>query len=89
MLLAVLGYDVVGLDYSAAAVEQARVREGSIRDEEGWGVWEGKGGRDRGRVTWVQGDFFDDEWVREVGKGGFDVIFDYTVSLCFKSGLWM
>jgi SAM-dependent methyltransferase len=74
VLLAGLGYDVVGLDYSSAAVELARKQERRMRDE---------GGLGEGEVTWVQGDFFDDAWLRQVGiqKGEFDVIFDYTVSL--------
>jgi SAM-dependent methyltransferase len=79
VLLSVLGYDVVGLDYSSVAVEEARSNEGKMAGE---GVWEDvTQEREKGSVTWVQGDFFHDGWLQQtgMGKGGLDLIFDYTV----------
>ncbi|KAB5539533.1 S-adenosyl-L-methionine-dependent methyltransferase [Coniochaeta sp. 2T2.1] len=89
LLLSALGYDVVGLDYSEAAVEEAARTEEAVREGKDKGVYDDvAGGRERGRVEWVRGDFFDDGWLGEMGKrgggeGGFDLVFDYTVSLSF------
>lgn len=76
LLLSALGYDVVGLDYSADAVREASANEENVINEE---LYDSVGKGEKGTVTWVQGDFFDDAWVRTVGRGRFDVIFDYTV----------
>ncbi|KAJ3496563.1 hypothetical protein NLG97_g2568 [Lecanicillium saksenae] len=34
----------------------------------------------QGRIVFVQGDFFDDAWLKEIGlpRNGFDLIYDYT-----------
>ncbi|KAJ6178797.1 hypothetical protein N7519_009258 [Penicillium mononematosum] len=34
----------------------------------------------KGKITFVQGDFFDDTWLKEIGvpRNGFDIIYDYT-----------
>jgi SAM-dependent methyltransferase len=83
ILLSELGYDVVGLDYSAAAVREAAILEKEVRNDgkgkEAYQSLEGKGG-DKGSITWVEGDFFHNAWLRTVGKTQFDVIFDYTVN---------
>lgn len=79
-LLASFGYDAYGLEYSATAVDACKKKEEKekhsryrVRDEK---VGEGK-------VTFVQGDFFDDTWLNEIGvpRNGFDVIYDYTVCI--------
>lgn len=33
-----------------------------------------------GRVHWVSGDFFSDDWLADAGAEKFDLVFDYTVS---------
>lgn len=78
LLLASFGYDAYGLEYSASAVEECKKEEAEdrswsrVRDET----------VGRGKVTFVQGDFFDDAWLQkmEVPLNGFDIIYDYTVS---------
>ncbi|KAJ0417385.1 thiol methyltransferase [Aspergillus carlsbadensis] len=79
LLLASFGYDAYGLECSAAAVEACRREEEKMGENDGWyRVRDGKIGR--GKVTFVQGDFFDDAWLEEIGipRNGFDVVYDYT-----------
>ncbi|BCS02795.1 uncharacterized protein AKAW2_61059A [Aspergillus luchuensis] len=63
LLFASFGYDAYGLECSAAAVEACKKEEKvnssryRVRDE--------KAGK--GKVTFVQGDFFDDTWLKEIG----------------------
>jgi hypothetical protein len=79
LLLASFGYDAYGLECSATAVDACKKEEKEnhsryrVRDE--------KVGK--GKVTFVQGDFFDDTWLKEIGvpRNGFDVIYDYTVCI--------
>jgi hypothetical protein len=79
LLLASFGYDAYGLECSAAAVDACKKEEKEnhsryrVRDE--------KVGK--GRMIFVQGDFFDDTWLKEIGvpRNGFDVIYDYTVCI--------
>ncbi|KAJ5190431.1 uncharacterized protein N7498_009416 [Penicillium cinerascens] len=76
LLLASFGYDAYGLEYSAAAVEACRKEEA---EEHSWDrVRDQTVGR--GKVTFVQGDFFDDAWLQKIGVelNGFDLIYDYT-----------
>ncbi|KAJ5206170.1 TPMT family [Penicillium cf. griseofulvum] len=76
LLLASFGYDAYGLEYSAAAVEACKKEENNnanwyrVRDET----------VGAGKVTWIQGDFFDDAWLHKIGVplNGFDIIYDYT-----------
>ncbi|KAJ5823447.1 TPMT family [Penicillium robsamsonii] len=76
LLLASFGYDAYGLEYSAAAVEACKKEENDnanwyrVRDET----------IGAGKVTWIQGDFFDDAWLQKIGVplNGFDIIYDYT-----------
>ncbi len=98
LLLSSLGYDMVGLEVSEHALEEARknataaaaAAAAAVRA----GAGEGENGVSRGRIRWISGDFFQDDWLREaadiVGSGGvgggggggggkFDLIFDYTV----------
>ncbi|KAG5298354.1 thiol methyltransferase [Histoplasma ohiense] len=75
-LLAEFGYDAYGLEYSDTAVEiccqnAARVADNiPVRDDR----------IGKGKVTFVQGDFFKNDWLKTigVGEGGFDLIYDYT-----------
>ena len=75
ILLSHLGYDAYGLDFSERAIQEAKEREKEEQKES-----DSKG--DKGKVTWVAGDFFDQELLsKETGVDTFDLIFDYTVSL--------
>lgn len=78
-LLESFGYDCVGLEYSAKAVEaceQYAKEHGSsyaVQDREA-----GKGSK-----VFVQGDFYKDDWLEKIGRGvkHFDLIYDYTVRM--------
>ena len=78
LLLASFGYDAYGLEYSGAAIEACRQEKSNgdrypVRDAE----------VGRGEVVFVQGDFFKDDWLKELGLGlnCFDLVYDYTVSI--------
>jgi methyl halide transferase len=75
LLLAELGYDVVGLDLSQEAIDAARENERRVFEEED----KKDGVVRRGEVKWVVGDFFSDEFLQKTGRQSFDLIFDYTV----------
>lgn len=77
LLLALAGYNVVGLDISSHAVEAAKAWTEAFHQRDGEAT--GSGGR-RGSVDFVCGDFFQDDWLGKASKG-FDIIYDYTVSL--------
>lgn len=95
LLLAALGYDVVGLDFSAEAGGQARELERRVllegaagkdaggqdagAESVGMQVCRPRPGVPRGRVSWATGDFFDDAWWDACGQPSFDLVFDYTV----------
>lgn len=77
LLLASCGYDVLGLEVSATAVQSARAwvaeraAEYPVRDE----------AVGRGRAEIVLGDFWGDGWIQQVGGlERFELIYDYTVS---------
>lgn len=88
VLLASFGYDVVGLEYSATAVQEA---ERYARETEGEELYRAKDGvKDgKGSIKFVQGDFFEEDWLLRAGfdqqskTGVFDLIYDYTVSRSF------
>lgn len=94
LLFASFGYDAYGLECSAAAVEACKKEEEKVNDSQ-YRVRDEKVGK--GKITFVQGDFFDDTWLKEIGvpRNGFDVIYDYTVCIgrpfchcyCFLSPL--
>ena len=76
LLLASFGYDAVGLEISANAVQsceeekRANGTKYAVRDES----------VGAGESRFIVGDFFADEWLREVeGPGKFELIYDYTV----------
>ncbi|CAG7996693.1 unnamed protein product [Penicillium nalgiovense] len=76
LLLASFGFDAYGLEYSAAAIEACKKEE---NDNASWyRVRDQTVGT--GKVTWIQGDFFDDAWLQKIGVplNGFDIIYDYT-----------
>jgi hypothetical protein len=77
LLLASFGYDAYGLEYSAAAIEACQKEE---KENANWyRVRDQTVGA--GKVTWLQGDFFDDAWLQKAGVAlnGFDIDYDYTV----------
>lgn len=88
MLLQAYGYDVVGLEYSSTAVEACKLYAKETEGEELYKVKDEKVGK--GSRTFVQGDFYADDWLERAGlgkygkEGIFELIYDYTVSLwCF------
>ena len=80
LVLASFGYDAVGLEYSATAVAAAKAEHEKSEAQNSYPVVNEQVGK--GKVEFVQGDFFDEQWVKEVGaEGGFDLIYDYTVGV--------
>ncbi|OAA34026.1 Thiopurine S-methyltransferase [Metarhizium rileyi] len=82
LLFASFGYDaMMPMAWSAAPrlVEACKKEEKENRSR--YRVRDEKVGR--GKVTFVQGDFFDDTWLKEIGvpRNGFEVIYDYTVCI--------
>ncbi|KAK4191242.1 thiol methyltransferase [Podospora australis] len=71
LLLSSLGFDVVGLDFSSTSLDKAKENQLTAGKE-------GVGLKEKRTVTWVQGDFFGDDFLKEVGVERFDLIFDYT-----------
>jgi hypothetical protein len=86
LLLASFGYDAYGLEYSQSAVENCRQEEQAV--EQNYPVRDAEIGK--GTVTWVQGDFFEEEWLEELrlGRNSFHFIYDYTVSSYSTSGTY-
>lgn len=80
LLLASFGYDVWALDVSETGLELARENERACLEK---GLYQADKGTERGRIQWIQADFFDEAWSEGLGSQGsgkFDLIFDYTVS---------
>ena len=84
-LFSAYGYDAYGLELSphaARAAEEyhANAGEGSLEHE-----YSSKdGGQGKGKGLCLEGDFFDDAWLKNAGvqaSGGFDIIYDNTVCL--------
>lgn len=77
LLLASFGYDAYGLEYSAAGVEACKSEQAinghryPVRDPE----------VGRGEITFVQGDFFQNDWLEKLNLSfnQFDLIYDYSV----------
>jgi SAM-dependent methyltransferase len=78
LLLASFGFDVYGLDYSRTAVEYAKRYAAENGDK--YPVQDAELGR--GKVVYVEGDYFKDDWLKGLGlpDSSFDLIYDYTVS---------
>lgn len=87
LLLSAWGYDAYGLELSSKALESAKAVE---KEKTRSGEYETKKGVERGDVRWLSGDFFENDFLSQVGEGAetFDLIYDYTVcstmSLCVK-----
>jgi hypothetical protein len=81
LLLASFGYDAYGLECSATAVDACKKEKEEKENHSWYRVRDEKVGK--GKVTFVQGDFFDDTWLKEIGvpRNGFDIIYDYTVCI--------
>lgn len=75
LLLESYGYDAVGLEYSAKAVEECE----KFAKERG-AEYETK--VPGGSRKFLRGDFYKDEWLEKLGMNGqtFDLIYDYTAS---------
>lgn len=76
-MLESFGYDCVGLEYSAKAVEACE--KYAKENESTYTVQDEKIGK--GSKIFVQGDFYKDDWLEKTGLGvkHFDLIYDYTV----------
>ncbi|KUL92474.1 hypothetical protein ZTR_02455 [Talaromyces verruculosus] len=76
LLLASFGFDVYGLDYSRTAVEYAK--KYAADNAEKYPVKDAEIGR--GKVAYVEGDYFKDDWLEGLGlpHNSFDLIYDYT-----------
>ena len=70
------GFDTVGLEISAQAVDTARSYAASASS-----VKSITQSLDRGELDFVQGDFFSQDWQSNAlgGTDGFDLVYDYTV----------
>ncbi|WEW60429.1 S-adenosylmethionine-dependent methyltransferase [Emydomyces testavorans] len=77
-LLASFGYDAYGLEYSKTAFEEC-LKE-MAKYGEGGQVPARNAEVGSGKVKFLQGDFFKDDWLKEAGlkEGDFDLIYDYT-----------
>jgi SAM-dependent methyltransferase len=73
MLLASFGYDAIGVDASATAIKAAQKLPEEHMDK--YPLQPGV--EERGTTKFVLDDFFSKSWE---GTGGFDIIYDYTVS---------
>ncbi|KXJ87624.1 S-adenosyl-L-methionine-dependent methyltransferase [Microdochium bolleyi] len=91
LLLSSLGYDVIGVDLSPVGIQRAR-EHAEERRRDGSYPLASSGNTtgasvEPGTFTFVEGDFFKDDWLEQVsGSDGdgdgkakeFDLIFDYT-----------
>ncbi|CAG9999396.1 unnamed protein product [Clonostachys byssicola] len=78
LLLASFGYNVWALDVSSTAIEKAKEIEKESLEKDWYKTREHF---DRGTITWITADFFDQDWAANTGVDGtgkFDLIFDYT-----------
>lgn len=79
LLLSAFGYDAYGLDLSETGIKAAKEYE---KLHGGDDVYKARGDVEKSMVTWVVGDFFKDEFLKEIGgDGSFDLLYDYTVRL--------
>ncbi|KAL1955932.1 hypothetical protein VTO42DRAFT_7917 [Malbranchea cinnamomea] len=75
-LLAEFGYDAYGLECSPTAVEACRAQADRVREH----IRARDPAVGLGSYTFLLGDFFRDDWLKEAGlhEGSFDLIYDYT-----------
>lgn len=96
LLAKIFGYDVVGLEISSTALDAAKKylsgvdevlhahrtqHEQPLGDDQEMRFWVEHQSSSPGRVQWVSGDFFSDDWLVDAGSEQFDLVFDYTVRL--------
>lgn len=77
LYLASLGYDAYGVDVSQHCVRQCKEFA-----QKHWPAYvESSRVEEHGEFVFVCGDFFKDQWLKEVElqAGSFDLIYDYTV----------
>lgn len=85
LLLSAMGYDAYGLDISETGLQGAKDTE---KEKGGKGLYATKEGVKKGKVIWVSGDFFKNDFLKSVEGGKtFDLIYDYTVRYSSKSCL--
>ena len=74
LLFSSYGYDAYGLDVSQLAVDRATTlsQESSVLSKYPSKL------NGRGEVTFLLADFFNDDFLSQIGGGGFDIIYDYT-----------
>ena len=77
LLLTALGYDTYGLDTSDNAINEAKEVQSRVGGDE---IYQAREGVEKGKVIWLTGDFFKDDFLRAANVDGFDLIYDYTVS---------
>jgi methyl halide transferase len=84
LLLKSFGYEAWGLEYSETAVSACR----TYQEEHGREYRVQVEGVGEGTARFVVGDFFQDDWLVDIGGPGtqFDLIYDYTVSQCCFRG---
>lgn len=77
LLLASFGYDAYGLECSPDAVEACKQEQAKNGDK--YRVRDAEIGQ--GKISFVFGDFFKDDWLEGLGlsRNSFDLIYDYTV----------
>ncbi|KAM3072790.1 hypothetical protein ACMFMF_007121 [Clarireedia jacksonii] len=76
LLLSAMGYDAYGLEISETALQGCK---DFAKKNDGKGTYATKEGVEKGNITWLSGDFFKDEFLKEVeGEKKFDLFYDYT-----------
>jgi len=78
-LFAAFGYDAFGLEGSKNALKACEEFRAEAESKDEYRVRDKSIGR--GEIKFLHGDFFGQDWENDAGAGGFDVIYDYTVSL--------
>jgi methyl halide transferase len=82
LLLSAFGYDAYGLDLSESGIKAAKEYE---KLHGGDDIYKAHEGIEKGKVTWMVGDFFKGEFIKAIGgDGGFDLLYDYTVRLLHR-----
>jgi uncharacterized protein YcnI len=84
VMLALHGFDAYGLEISSTAVSVAREYAKAQMEKPDIHHWaeSGKTHQPAGKITFIKGDFFDRAWEADLPleSGGFDLVYDYTVS---------
>ena len=82
VMLALHGFDAYGLEISQTAVAEAeKYASSELKEPTEHNFGSGNRSEKPGMVTFVEGDFFADDWERQCSDGEkFDLVYDYTVS---------